>query len=112
MLIKYGRDKTMCECSANVAFDKATNGQTDIKHEMRRTLSSMSLLKIVGEKLPHSQRSSLENHTSQTGKQSKSRGFREENVRVDVIVYGKQSKSRGFREENVRVDVIVYGTTV
>ena len=39
----------MCDCefSANVAFDKATNGQTDIKLEMWKTLSSMSLLKIV-----------------------------------------------------------------
>ena len=25
----------MCKFSANVAFDKATNGQTDIKHELR-----------------------------------------------------------------------------
>ena len=50
----------MCEFSAYVAFDKATNGQTDIKHEMGKTLSSMSLLKIVGEKPPPSQRSSLE----------------------------------------------------
>ena len=30
----YGLDKTMCKLSANFAFDKATNGQTDIKHEM------------------------------------------------------------------------------
>ena len=50
----------MCELSAYVAFDKSTNGQTDIKHEMRETLSSMSLLKIVGEKIPPSQRSILE----------------------------------------------------
>ena len=48
------------EFSAYVAFDKATNGNTDIKHEMGKTLSSMSLLKIVGEELPPSQRSSLE----------------------------------------------------
>ena len=27
------QDKTMCEFSAYVAFNKATNGQTDIKHE-------------------------------------------------------------------------------
>ena len=33
---------------------------TDIKQEMRKTLSSMSLLKIAGEKLPRSQKSSLE----------------------------------------------------
>ena len=25
---KYGLDQTMCDFSANVAFDKATNGQT------------------------------------------------------------------------------------
>ena len=35
-------------------------GQTDRKHEMWKTLSSMSVLKIVDEKLPPSQRSSLE----------------------------------------------------
>ena len=29
---KYEVDKTMCEFSAHVASDKATNGQTDIKH--------------------------------------------------------------------------------
>ena len=45
----YGLDKTKCEFAANVAFDKGTNGQTDIKHELWKTLSSMSLLKIVGE---------------------------------------------------------------
>ena len=27
------QEKTMCELSAYVAFNKATNGQTDIKHE-------------------------------------------------------------------------------
>ena len=32
--IKYGLDKTMCKFPANVAFDKATNRQTEIKHEM------------------------------------------------------------------------------
>ena len=31
-LINYGLDKTMCTFSANFAFDKATNGQTYIKH--------------------------------------------------------------------------------
>ena len=38
--------------SATFAFDKlATNGQTDIKHEMWKTLNcSMSFLKIVDEK--------------------------------------------------------------
>ena len=30
---QYRQDKTMCECSAYVAFKKATNGQTDMKHE-------------------------------------------------------------------------------
>ena len=55
----------MCELSACVAFDKATNGHSDIKHEKGKTLSSMSLLKIVGEKLPPSQRSSLEKRLSQ-----------------------------------------------
>ena len=40
----------MCECTAYVAFDKATNGQTGITLEMGKTFSSMSLLKIVGEK--------------------------------------------------------------
>ena len=44
----------MCTFSAHIAFDEATNGQADIKHEMGKTISSMSLLKIVGlgEKLP------------------------------------------------------------
>ena len=51
----------MCDFSAYVAFNKATNGQTDIKHEMgENKLSWMSLLKIAIEKLPPSQRSSLE----------------------------------------------------
>ena len=36
---KNGLDKTMTEFSAYVAFDKATNGQTDVKHEMEKTLS-------------------------------------------------------------------------
>ena len=27
------QDKTMCEFSAHVAFNKSTNEQTDIKHE-------------------------------------------------------------------------------
>ena len=32
----------MCEISAYVAYNKATNGQTDIKHKMgEKTLSSM-----------------------------------------------------------------------
>ena len=35
----YGLDKTMCTFSANSVFDKATNGQTDIKHEMWKTLN-------------------------------------------------------------------------
>ena len=51
----------MCTFLANVAFNKATNGQTDIKYEMWKTLTSVSLLKIIGEKLPPSRRSSLEN---------------------------------------------------
>ena len=37
----YRLDKAMCEFSAYVAFDKATNAQTDIKHEMGKTLSSV-----------------------------------------------------------------------
>ena len=49
----------MFEFSGNVAFDKATNGQTEINHETWTTLRSMSTLMIVGEKLPPSQRSSL-----------------------------------------------------
>ena len=44
-------DKTMLKFSAYIPFDKATNGQTNIKHEMGKTLSSMSLLTIVDEKL-------------------------------------------------------------
>ena len=52
----------MCEFSGNVALDKVTNGQTDTKHEIEKILSSMSLLEIVGAKLPPSERSSLENH--------------------------------------------------
>ena len=51
----------MCKISAYVAFDKATNGQTDIKHEREETLSWMSLLKIAVEKLPPSQRSTFPN---------------------------------------------------
>ena len=47
-------DKTMCGFPTYVPFNKATNRQTGIKHEMRKTLSSMSLLKIVGAKLPPS----------------------------------------------------------
>ena len=46
----------MCKFSANVAFSKVSNGQTDIKLETGKTLSSMSLLKIVGEKLPRKDR--------------------------------------------------------
>ena len=43
----------MCEFSAYVAFNIATNGQTDIKHEKeKKKLSSMSLLKIAVVKLP------------------------------------------------------------
>ena len=41
----------MCEFSAYVDFNKATNGQTDIKHEMGKKLSSVSLLKIALENL-------------------------------------------------------------
>ena len=49
----------MCEFSAIVAFNKVTNGQTDVKHEKgkQKQPSWMSLLKIAVEKLPHSQRS-------------------------------------------------------
>ena len=49
---------------AHVATNKATNGQTDIyiiiKHEKEKKLSRNSLLKTAVEKLPPSQRSSLE----------------------------------------------------
>ena len=41
----------MCEFSAYVAFDKATNGQTDKKREMGKTFSSMSLFCIHQSKL-------------------------------------------------------------
>ena len=37
----------MREFSANVAFDKATNGQTDIEHKNGETLSPMSLLNSI-----------------------------------------------------------------
>ena len=51
----------MWEFSAYVAFNKATNGRTDKKHEKEKTnLAGMSLLKIPVEKLPPSHRSSLE----------------------------------------------------
>ena len=30
----FGLDKTMWYFAANFAFDKSTNGETDIKHEM------------------------------------------------------------------------------
>ena len=33
--------------SANFAFDKATNGQIDIKHEMWSTLSKINVFSIV-----------------------------------------------------------------
>ena len=35
----YGQDKTMSTFSAYVAFIKATDGQTDIKHDKSETLS-------------------------------------------------------------------------
>ena len=35
----YRLDKTMCGFSAYVAFNKATNGQTDIKHEKQSLFS-------------------------------------------------------------------------
>ena len=46
-----------------LSLTKRTNGQTDVKHEtMGKTLSSMSLSNIVGEKpLPPWRRSRLEN---------------------------------------------------
>ena len=34
---QYRLDKTMCEFSPYVASNKATNRQTDIKHEMGKT---------------------------------------------------------------------------
>ena len=43
--------------SAYVAFNKATNGQTDTKREKEKNLSWMSPLKIAVEELPPSQRS-------------------------------------------------------
>ena len=33
IVFKCRKDKTTCELSAYVAFNKATNGETDIKHE-------------------------------------------------------------------------------
>ena len=49
-LFYYVLDKTMCTFWANFDFDKATNGQRDIKkHEMWEILSLVSLLQIVGE---------------------------------------------------------------
>ena len=36
----------MCTFSAYVVFNKATDGQTDIKHDKDETLSSKSMLKI------------------------------------------------------------------
>ena len=50
----------MRELTAYVAFNKATNEQADIKHEMGKTFISMSLLNIAVEMLPPLQRSSLE----------------------------------------------------
>ena len=51
-LFNIDRTKQFCEFSAYVAFNKAKNGQTDIKHEKEKTFSWMSLLKIAVEKLP------------------------------------------------------------
>ena len=44
----------MCEFATYVVFNKATNGNTDIKHdkEKKKTLFWMSLLNIAVEKLP------------------------------------------------------------
>ena len=38
--------KIMCEFSAHVAFNKATDAPADIKQDKNETLSSMSLLKV------------------------------------------------------------------
>ena len=43
LLVKNGKDKTMCNFSAFVAFNKATNRQTDIKHDTDEAVSGMSL---------------------------------------------------------------------
>ena len=40
----YGLNITMCKLSAHVAFDKTTNGQTDIKQEMWKTLLSKLMI--------------------------------------------------------------------
>ena len=51
----------MCKFSAYIAFNKATNGQTDIKHKMGKHLAECHCwLKITDEKLPPLQKSSLE----------------------------------------------------
>ena len=53
MLFNIDQKKTMCEYLVYVAFNKATNGQKDIKHGMwEKNLAEMSLRKIAGEKLP------------------------------------------------------------
>ena len=54
------KTKEMCEFSAYVTFNKATDGQTDIQHEKEQTLISLSPLKIAVEMHPPSRRSSLE----------------------------------------------------
>ena len=41
----------MCKFSACIAFNKATNGQTDLKREKETKISRMSLLTIAVEKL-------------------------------------------------------------
>ena len=50
----------MCEFSAFAAFNKTTNGETDIELKKENKNCWMSLLYIAVEKLPPSQRSSLD----------------------------------------------------
>ena len=52
----------MCELSAYVAFNKATHGQTSVKHEKeKKNLAECHRCRrIAVEKLPPSQKSSLE----------------------------------------------------
>ena len=40
---EHEQDQTMCTCSAYVAFNEPTVGQTDMKHDKAETLWSMSL---------------------------------------------------------------------
>ena len=55
------QDKTMCTFSAYIAFNKAIDGQTDIKRHAKRTQLKVTVEDRV-EMLPPSQRSSWENN--------------------------------------------------